>query len=45
MTQRLQIGLQSHLAAAGGVLSPYWEIGVRKFQELVANAIRPGLEN
>jgi choline monooxygenase len=45
MTQRLQIGRQSHLAAAGGVLSPYWEIGVRKFQELVANAIRPGLSN
>jgi choline monooxygenase len=45
MAERLQIGRQSHLAAAGGVLSPYWEISVRRFQELVANAIRPGLEN
>ena len=43
MGERLQIGRQSHLAASGGVLSPYWEISVRKFQELVANAIRPGL--
>lgn len=41
--KRLQKGRHSHLAAAGGVLSPYWETSVRLFQELVANAIRPAL--
>jgi choline monooxygenase len=43
MCIRLQQGRQSPLAAQGGVLSPYWENSVRKFQELVADAIRPGL--
>lgn len=43
MAERLQIGRRSKLAASGGVLSPYWETSVRKFQELVADAIRPGL--
>jgi len=41
--ERLQTGRQSNISAQGGVLSPYWETSVRKFQELVANAIRPGL--
>ncbi len=44
MCERLQRGRHSHLSAEGGVLSPYWEISVRKFQELVADAIRPGLD-
>jgi len=43
MCERLQTGRQSPLAEQGGVLSPHWETSVRKFQELVANAIRPGL--
>jgi choline monooxygenase len=43
MCIRLQQGRQSPLAAQGGVLSPYWESSVRKFQELVADAIRPAL--
>ncbi len=44
MCERLQKGRHSHLSAEGGVLSPYWETSVRKFQELVADAIRPGLD-
>jgi choline monooxygenase len=44
MCERLQTGRHSQLSAQGGVLSPYWETSVRKFQELVADAIRPGLE-
>jgi len=43
MCARLQQGRQSPLAADGGVLSPSWENSVRRFQELVADAIRPGL--
>jgi len=43
MCERLQTGRHSKLSAQGGVLSPYWETSVRKFQELVADAIRPGL--
>ncbi|MFT7495468.1 MAG: choline monooxygenase, partial [Urechidicola sp.] len=43
MAERLQIGRHSKRAASGGVLSPYWEISVRRFQELVADSIRPGL--
>ena len=39
----LQIGRHSAVSAQGGVLSPYWETSVRSFQELVADAIRPGL--
>jgi choline monooxygenase len=45
MCERLQTGRHSNAAIAGGVLSPYWETSVRKFQELVADAIRPGLDN
>lgn len=44
MCVRLQQGRHSPLAAQGGLLSPHWEDSVRKFQELVANAIRPGLK-
>jgi len=43
MCVRLQQGRHSPLAAAGGLLSPHWENSVRKFQQLVADAIRPGL--
>jgi len=43
MCERLQKGRHSDLSAEGGVLSPYWGTSVRKFQELVADAIRPGL--
>ena len=45
MCQRLQKGRHSRLAEQGGVMSPHWEVSVRKFQERVANAIRPGLNN
>ena len=41
MCTRLQKGRQSPVAAMGGVLSPHWENSVRKFQELVAESIRP----
>jgi choline monooxygenase len=44
MCLRLQQGRKSPLATQGGVLSPHWENSVRKFQELVADAIRPGLK-
>ena len=43
MCMRLQKGRHSPLAEFGGVLSPHWENSVRKFQELVADAIRPAL--
>ena len=43
MCERLQKGRHSNLAELGGILSPHWETSVRKFQELVADAIRPGL--
>ena len=43
MCIRLQEGRSSPLAARGGILSPYWENSVRKFQERVADAIRPAL--
>lgn len=43
MCIRLQQGRHSPLAAGGGLLSPHWESGVRRFQELVAAAVRPGL--
>ena len=45
MCLRLQQGRHSPLAANGGVLSPHWENSVRKFQELVADSIRPGLSD
>ena len=41
--KRLQIGRRSQLAESGGLLSPQWETSVRRFQELVANAVRPGI--
>lgn len=44
MCVRLQQGRHSPLAAEGGLLSPHWEDSVRKFQELVADAIRPALK-
>ncbi len=44
MCERLQQGRYSPLAADGGVLSPCWENSVRRFQELVADAVRPGLK-
>jgi choline monooxygenase len=43
MCVRLQQGRHSPLAAQGGLLSPHWENSVRKFQERVADAIRPAL--
>ena len=43
MCERLQQGRHSPLSQMGGVLSPYWENSVRKYQELVADAIRPAL--
>ena len=43
MCIRLQERRRSPLSALGGVLSPHWENSVRKFQERVANAIRPVL--
>ena len=45
MCERMQIGRHSTLAEQGGVLSPHWETSVRKYQELVAQAIRPGLRS
>ena len=45
MCERMQIGRHSILAEQGGVLSPHWETSVRKYQELVAQAIRPGLRS
>ena len=44
MCLRMQQGRHSPLAADGGVLSPYWENSVRRFQEMIAEAVRPGLE-
>ncbi len=44
MCIRLQQGRHSPLASKGGLLSPHWENSVRKFQELVADAIRPELK-
>jgi len=45
MCERLQAGRHSTVAEDGGVLSPHWEVSVRRFQELVADAVRPGLES
>jgi choline monooxygenase len=44
MCVRLQQGRRSPLSEKGGLLSPHWENSVRKFQEQVANAIRPALD-
>ena len=43
MCERLQKGRHSPLAEQGGLLSPNWENSVRRFQEHVADAIRPAL--
>ena len=43
MCIRLQQGRHSPVANDGGLLSPNWEDSLRKFQELVADAIRPKL--
>lgn len=45
MCERLQEGRHSVVAEDGGVLSPHWEASVRKFQELVADSLRPALAN
>ena len=45
MTERLQKGRHSKIAEQGGLLSPYWETSVRKFQELVAASISPALKD
>jgi len=44
MCLRLQQGRHSPLAQDGGLLSPQWESSVRRFQELVADAVRPLLQ-
>ena len=43
MCVRMQQGRHSPLAADGGLLSPRWENSVRRFQEMVADAVRPAL--
>jgi choline monooxygenase len=43
MCRRLQQGRHSPLAADGGLLSPRWEGSVRRFQEMVADSVRPAL--
>lgn len=40
MCRRLQQGRLSPLAADGGLLSPRWENSVRRFQEMIADAVR-----
>lgn len=40
ITERLQKGRASEVTADGGLLSPYWEAPVRKFQELIVDALR-----
>ncbi len=42
--ERLQQGRLSDAAANGGVLSPHWEDSVRRFQELVFDAVLPALK-
>jgi choline monooxygenase len=44
MCERLQAGRYSSVAEDGGVLSPHWEASVRRFQELIAEAVRPGFK-
>lgn len=41
--ERLQEGRYSTASGEGGFLSPHWESSVRKFQELVADSMRPAL--
>ncbi len=40
MCDRLYRGRASELAEEGGLLSPYWESSLRRFQELVVEAVR-----
>ena len=40
IVERLQQGRASDVMQAGGLLSPHWEDGVRRFQELVLEALR-----
>jgi choline monooxygenase len=44
MCIRLQKGRHSPLSSQGGFLSPHWENSVRRFQELIAEAVSPGLK-
>ena len=39
MVERMQEGKASDVAAGGGMLSPHWEISVRRFQELALEAV------
>lgn len=41
--ERLQQGRHSEVSEQGGFLSPHWESGVRQFQQLVADSMRPAL--
>ncbi len=45
MCVRMQQGRRSPQAADGGLLSPCWENSVRRFQELIADAVRPALND
>ena len=40
MCERLQAGRASEVAEDGGLLSPHWEDSVRRFQEMVVEAVR-----
>ena len=40
MCERMQAGRASAVAADGGLLSPHWEDSVRRFQEMVVEAMR-----
>lgn len=40
MCERMQLGRAAAVASDGGVLSPFWESSVRKFQELVFRAVQ-----
>lgn len=40
ITERLQRGRASDVTADGGLLSPYWEAPVRRFQELIIDALQ-----
>ncbi len=40
MCKRLQAGRASEVAADGGLLSPHWEDSVRRFQEMIVEAVR-----
>ena len=39
MCERLQLGRSAPLAEQGGVLSPHWETSLRRFQELIVQAV------